>query len=225
MARMARVVVPHIPHHITQRGNRSQQVFFSDNDKAYYLKLLHKHAQESGVYLWAYCLMDNHVHLIAVPEREESLARGIGNTHKYYTRMINFRENWRGYLWQGRFSSFPLDEKYLYAAIRYVELNPVRAGIVKRAEDYEFSSARAHIYKRKHFLLSDNFTIDEVKDWKEFLAVGDNQHDVQLFKKYACVGRPLGQKGFVEKLEKITGRILKPGKPGRKKKMSVVSPE
>ena len=84
--------------------------------------------------------MDNHIHLIVVPEKEDSLAKGIGDTNKYYTRMVNFRENWRGYLWQGRFSSFPLDGKYLYAAIRYVERNPVRAGIVEKAEDYEFSS-------------------------------------------------------------------------------------
>ncbi|PIU46565.1 MAG: transposase, partial [Candidatus Hydrogenedentes bacterium CG07_land_8_20_14_0_80_42_17] len=93
--------------------------------------------------------MDNHIHLIVVPEKEDSLAKGIGDTNKYYTRMVNFRENWRGYLWQGRFSSFPLDGKYLYAAIRYVERNPVRAGIVEKAEDYEFSSARAHVYKKK----------------------------------------------------------------------------
>lgn len=216
MARMARVVVPHIPHHITQRGNRSQKVFFSDKDKEYYIELLCKHALVWGVSFWAYCLMDNHVHLIAVPEKEESLARGIGDTHKYYTRMVNFRENWRGYLWQGRFSSFPLDEKYLYAAIRYIELNPVRAGIVRRAEDYKFSSASAHVYKKKEMLLSDNFMIKEVKDWKSFLEQGDDKNDAQLFERHSRIGRPLGKIEFIEKLEKITGRILTPGKPGRK---------
>jgi putative transposase len=218
MARMARIVIPNIPHHITQRGNRSQKVFFSDNDKASYLSLLHEHAQKAGISLWAYCLMDNHVHLIAVPEREDSLAKGIGDTHKYYTRMINFREKWRGYLWQGRFTSFPLDEKHLYAAIRYIERNPVRAGVVKKAEDYEFSSARAHVYKKKDFLLSNNFVIDEIKDWKAFLAEDDDECDKKLFRKHTRVGRPLGSEEFIVKLEKITGRILKPLKPGRKKK-------
>ena len=218
MARMARIVIPNIPHHITQRGNRSQKVFFSDKDKTAYLNLLYKYAQDARLTFWAYCLMDNHVHLIAVPEKEDSLAKGIGDTHKYYTRMVNFRENWRGYLWQGRFSSFPLDEKYLYAAIRYVERNPVRAGIVKRAEDYEFSSAKAHVYKTNDLLLSDNFVIEEIKDWKEFLAEDDKDQDVKLFKKHARVGRPLGQEGFMEKLEKMTGRILRPQKAGRKKK-------
>jgi len=217
MARMARIVIPNIPHHITQRGNRSQKVFFSDKDKVSYLNLLHKHAQDAGLSLWAYCLMDNHVHLIAVPEKEDSLAKGIGGTHKYYTRMINFRENWRGYLWQGRFSSFPLDERYLYAAIRYIERNPVRAGIVKRAQDYEFSSAKAHVYKTKDSLLSGNFIIEEIKDWKAFLAGQDQDQDIKLLKKHARVGRPLGKEGFIEKLEKITGRILRPRKPGRKK--------
>lgn len=218
MARMARIVIPNIPHHITQRGNRSQKVFFSDKDKTAYLNLLYKYAQDARLTFWAYCLMDNHVHLIAVPEKEDSLAKGIGDTHKYYTRMVNFRENWRGYLWQGRFSSFPLDEKYLYAAIRYVERNPVRAGIVKRAEDYEFSSAKAHVYKTNDLLLSDNFVIEEIKDWKEFLAEDDKDQDVKLFKKHTRVGRPLGQEGFIEKLEKMTGRILRPQKAGRKKK-------
>ena len=218
MARMARIVISNIPHHITQRGNRSQKVFFSDKDKASYLNLLYKHAQEAGLTFWAYCLMDNHVHLIAVPEKEDSLAKGIGDTHKYYTRMVNFRENWRGYLWQGRFSSFPLDGKYLYAAIRYVERNPVRAGTVKRAEDYEFSSAKAHVYKTKNLLLSGNFVIEEIEDWKVFLSCEDKEQDIKLFKKHARVGRPLGQEGFIESLEKTTGRILRPQKPGRKKK-------
>ncbi len=218
MARMARVVIPNIPHHIVQRGNRSQKVFFSNSDKLSYLNILRKHAQEAGLCFWAYCLMDNHVHLIAVPKREDSLAKGIGNTHKHYTRMVNFRENWRGYLWQGRFGSFPLDEKYLYAAIRYVERNPVRAGIVKRAEDYEFSSAKAHVHKKEDRLLSDNFVIEDIEDWQAFLADCDNEQDTKLFRKHSRVGRPLGEKKFVEKLENITGRILKPQKPGRKRK-------
>ncbi len=111
-----------------------------------------------------------------------------------------------------------MDEKYLYAAIRYVERNPVRAGIVKRAEDYEFSSAKAHVYKTKNLLLSDNFVIEEIEDWKTFLANEDKEQDIKLFKKYARVGRPLGQEGFIKSLEKTTGRILRPQKPGRKKK-------
>lgn len=216
MARIARIVVPNLPHHIVQRGNRSQNVFFSNRDKEYYLKLLHKYAQETGLTFWAYCLMDNHVHLIVVPEREDSLAKGIGKTHKHYTRMINFRESWRGYLWQGRFSSFPLDEKYLYAAVRYVERNPIRAGLVKRAEDYPYSSAKAHVFKKKDILLSNNFMLSEIKDWANYLVEENEKQDRDLFKKHARIGRPLGDEKFIEKLEKITGRNLRKEKPGPK---------
>ena len=211
MARMARIVIPGCPHHITQRGNRRQNVFFYDKDRQYYLDLLHRYAQESGLSFWAYCLMDNHVHLIAVPKEEESLARGIGEAHRKYTRMVNFREGWRGYLWQGRVSSYPLGENYLYAAIRYVELNPVRAGIVKNAQDYPWSSAKAHILKEKDPLLSDNFVIEEIQDWSAYLDSGSGNTHYNLFRQHSRSGRPLGNDAFVTKLEKITGMTLRRG--------------
>jgi len=128
MPRIARVVAVGEPHHVIQRGNRRQIVFFHDGDKQAYLKILKLHSRLFEFQVWAYCLMDNHVHLIIVPEKEDSLVKGIGEIHKLYTRMVNFREGWRGYLWQGRFKSVPLGEHYLYAAVRYVERNPVRAG-------------------------------------------------------------------------------------------------
>ena len=126
MARLARFVVPGLPHHITQRGNRRQQTFFCDEDYAAYVELMADWCQERGVEIWAYCLMPNHIHLIAVPQSEDGLGRAIGEAHRRYTRRINFREKWRGYLWQGRFASFVMDEPHLLAAARYVELNPVR---------------------------------------------------------------------------------------------------
>jgi len=217
MVRIARIVIPNYPHHIIQRGNRSQNVFFGDKDKKLYVEVLYKHAVHSGVTFWAYCLMDNHVHLIAVPRSEDSFAKGIGEAHRNYTRMINFREGWRGYLWQGRFISYPLDEKYLYAAVRYVERNPVRAGLVKRAEDYPWSSARAHVLNKKDILLADNFMLSQIKDWSSYLAEDERDIDGDLFRKHAHTGRPLGDEKFITKLEKITGRILKKSKPGRKK--------
>ncbi len=145
MARVARVVVPDVPHHVTQRRNRRQDVFFSDADRIEYLRLMAEWCSVSGVGIWACYLMPNHVHLVAVPEREDSLARGIGEAHGRYTRMVNFYKGWKGYLWQGRFASFPMDEPYLLAAARYVELSPVRARLVRRAEDYAWSSAQAHL--------------------------------------------------------------------------------
>ena len=162
MARLARVVVPEMPHHVIQRGNRRQVVFFSNEDKASYLKILSLQARLFGVKIWAYCLMNNHVHLIAVPKREDSLVKAVGETHALYTRMINFREGWRGYLWQGRFKSVVMDEQYLIAAMRYVELNPMRARIVAKAEDYEWSSARTHISRIKDENLEYCYFQDEI---------------------------------------------------------------
>lgn len=218
MARTARVVIVGYPHHIIQRGNRRQKVFFNDNDKKAYIDLLRKYATKAGISFWAYCIMDNHVHLIAVPKNENSLAEGMSETHKNYTRMINFRQGWRGYLWQGRFISYPLDEQYLYAAVRYVERNPVRAGLVKKAEDYPFSSAKAHALKQEDILLSDNFMLSEIEDWSLYLAQEDESSHVNLFKQCAHTGRPLGDEKFIIKLEELTGKTLRRKKPGPKKR-------
>ena len=128
MARLARVVAPGLPHLVTQRGNRGQPTFFCDEDYRGYLELMGQWCGAHKVKIWAYCLMPNHVHLIAVPQSADGLARAIGEVHRRYTCMVNFREGWRGHLWQGRFASFVLDKPYLLTAARYVELNPVRAG-------------------------------------------------------------------------------------------------
>ena len=118
MARIARVVIPNLPHHVVQRGNRSQKVFFGDEDKTAYLRILKEQCQRFGVSIWSYCLMDNHVHFIAVPKDKDGLARAFGQTHRHYTRRVNFREAWRGYLWQGRFFNYFLGEKYFFSGVR-----------------------------------------------------------------------------------------------------------
>src|SRR3990172_7401077 len=130
MARLARVVVPGYPHHVTQRGNRRQATFFDDDDYQAYRDLMAEWCRRCGVRVWAYCLMPNHVHLIAVPGSPEALRQAVGEAHRRYTRLVNFREGWRGHLWQGRFASFVMDEGHLLAAARYVERSPVRAGLV-----------------------------------------------------------------------------------------------
>lgn len=141
MARIARVIAPGMPHHITQRGNRRQQTFFSDDDYHAYISLMAEWCDKYGVDIWSYCLMPNHVHLIAVPGEKDSLTKAIGEAHRRYTRRINFREGWRGHLWQGRFASYLLDEPYLLACARYIEMNPVRAGLVENPMDWRWSSA------------------------------------------------------------------------------------
>ncbi len=219
MARIARLVVPGYPHHVIQRGNRKQTVFFHDEDRKAYLKLIKHYSNAAGVQFLAWCLMDNHVHCIAIPSEEDSFRSTFGEAHQRYTRRINFRYGWRGYLWQGRFSSYILSEQHLYAAVRYVELNPVKAGIVKAAEDYPWSSAKAHVYGTEDLLGCDlNFFRSEIADWRAYLGKEDEASNNSLFEKHAQTGRPLGNNGFLAHLESITGRRLQRQKPGPKPK-------
>lgn len=149
MARLSRIVIPGVAHHVTQRGNRRQPVFFSDDDRRLYLKLVSEGCAAANVRCLAWCLMDNHVHLILVPSTQDSLRAALGEAHRRYTRAVNFREGWRGYLFQGRFASYPMDDAHLMAAVRYVENNPVAAKMAARAESWRWSSARSHIAGRR----------------------------------------------------------------------------
>jgi putative transposase len=167
--------------------------------------------------------MDNHVHLVAVPRTRESLALGIGEAHRKFTSLINIRENWKGYLWQGRFISYPMDGGHLFAAVRYVERNPVRARIVSRAEQYRWSSAPAHVFNVKDDILSACPLTADIKDWASYLSRKDDDSEVRKFLKHEHSGRPLGDKAFIMKLEELTGRILAPRKRGRKRKGDTIS--
>lgn len=218
MPRAARIIVPDIPHHIIQRGNRNQRVFFCDEDKQLYLKILGFYCRKERVKIWCYCLMDNHVHLIAVPESNGNLRRAIGETHKKYTWMINAKNNWKGYLWQGRFISYPLDEAHLYSCVRYIERNPVRAGIVDVAENYPWSSARAHIYGIKDEVLSPLPLSLQVKDWRSYLRSSESEEEIMAFRENARSGKPLGSDEFICKLELMLGRKIRRRPPGRPKK-------
>ena len=217
MARIARVICPGAPHHITQRGNRRQQTFFNDEDYLAYIELMAEWCRKHEVAIWAWCLMPNHVHLIAVPQNEEGLARAIGEAHRRYTRRINFREKWRGHLWQERFASFPMDELHLLAAARYVEMNPVAAGIVTDPAEYRWSSARAHLNGVGDELAVVSPLLNMVSDWEVFLRVS-SADELKVLWLHERTGRPLGSTGFVEKMEQSLGRVLRPQKPGPKKK-------
>jgi len=218
MARIARVVAEHYPHHITQRGNRRQDTFFCDDDYRYYLQLMAAWCSKYRVKIWAYCLMPNHVHLIAVPESEDGLRRAIGEAHRRYTRQINFREKWKGHLWQGRFSSFLMDEKHLLTATRYVELNPVKAGMVSTPEEYRWSSAKAHMEGRDDTLVTVKPLLGMVEGWRQFLSGDVSGDEYELLRKHERTGRPLGSKSFIKRLETKLSRILSPQKGGRPKK-------
>ena len=218
MARLARVVIPGMPHHVTQRGNRRQQTFFNDGDYTAYLELMAEWCREEGVEIWGYCLMPNHAHLIAVPGSERALRRAVGEAHRRYTRRINFREKWRGYLWQGRFASFVMDEPYLLAAARYVELNPVRARLVGSAAAWRWSSARAHLAARDDTLVKVAPLLGLVGAWQVLLNSALSEEHLQEFRGHTQTGRPLGDETFVERLEALVGRVLRLRKGGRPRK-------
>ena len=208
--------MPGLPHHVTQRGNRRQQTFFNDEDYRVYLDLMAEWCGRFGVEIWAYCLMPNHIHLIAVPNTSAALGDAIGESHRRYSRRINFREGWRGHLWQGRFASFPMDDSYLLTAARYVELNPVRARLSSTPEAYPWSSAGAHLQCRDDALVKTAPLLQRIPDWREFLACGLSEEDAEAMRKHERTGRPMGGEQFLAKLEVMLKRRLKLLKAGRK---------
>jgi putative transposase len=218
MARIARIIAAGFPHHITQRGNRRLPTFLREDDYRVYISLLAEWCRKCGVQIWAYCLMPNHVHLVATPESGDALRRGIGEAHRRYSRMINLREGWCGHLWQGRFASFPMDETYLLAAARYVETNPVRAGLVPDAQSWPWSSASAHIAGTDDELVRVTPLLEIAGDWKLFLAGVDEENTINDIRRHERTGRPLGTEAFVNHLESVLDRPLRRGKPGPKGK-------
>lgn len=217
MSRLARIVVPGFPHHVTQRGNRRADVFETDGDREAYLRFLKRYADRRGLAVWAYCLMTNHIHLVAVPAQEQSLALALRDAHTVYAMYFNGRTENSGHVWQGRFHSCPLDESHLWAAVRYVERNPVRAGLVERAEEYPWSSAVAHCGTRHDPLLADEFPPPGVvEDWKAWLAAPADDASAKRLRTHTQTGRPCGASPFVEQLEHLLQRPLRPEKRGRK---------
>lgn len=215
MARMGRIVLPGYPHHVTQRGNRRQRTFFCDDDYRHYVELMAEFAREAETEVWTCCLMPNHVHLVMVPTHEEGLRAAIGEAHRRYTRHVNFRNGWRGHLWQERFHSFVMDERYLLATVRYVERNPVKASLCRHPAEWRWSSAPAHLVGRDDRLVRVRPMLDRVGDWSSYLA-SERMEDAELIGQHTRIGRPLGSRDFVQQLEAITGNPLAPRKPGRK---------
>jgi len=221
MARLPRVVMPDVPHHVTQRGNARQVIFDSDADRLIYLGLLQQHAELYRLSLLGYCLMSNHVHLIAVPRTAQSLALALRHTHARYAAYRNARQRSNGHVWQGRFYSCPLDDVHLWTALRYLELNPVRARMVADACAWPWSSANLHC----GLALRENW-LDlhlwqgrwSAAEWVEFLAGAESDEDLTALRQFTHTGRPLGNAAFVAELERSTMRLLAPRKRGRRKK-------
>jgi len=214
---MRRVVVPGYPHHVTQRGNRRQKTFFCTQDYLYYIELMANATQATDTEVWAYCLMPNHVHMIMVPTNEDGLRATLGEAHRRYTRHVNFRQGWRGHLWQERFHSFPMDENHLLTAARYVEMNPVKARLCRLPQDWRWSSASAHLSGMDDLLVRVKPMLDRVDNRTDYLASESNHPDA-LLSQHTRTGRPLGDEQFVCQLESLTGRVLAIKRPGRKPK-------
>ncbi|HLF85976.1 MAG TPA: transposase [Nitrospiria bacterium] len=219
MPRIARVCAINYPHHITQRRNNKEPVFFKEEDRGFYLKTLSKYSHKYYLEIWAYCLMSNHAHILAVPKKDESLARGIGGTNLVYTQYINRKYKRSGRLWQNRFYSTIIEkEPYLWAVARYIERNPVRAKLEKRAEGYIWSSARSHVLGKRDDILSGSWLGEkEISVYSDFFRKEDNGTET-LIRKATSTGRPLGTERFIKGLEKILGRDIFAKKAGRSKR-------
>jgi REP-associated tyrosine transposase len=216
MARLARIVVPGHPHHVTQRGNRRQPVFFAPSDYALYRDLLAEHCRKASVEVWAYCLMPNHVHLVLAPQTATGLARALGETHRRYTGFVNARARWTGHLFQGRFGSVAMDDAHFVVAARYVALNPVRAKLVARAQDWAWSSARAHLAGRDDGLVRVAPLLGRIGSLGDWFEAESDGASFAALRAAEASGRPLGADDFMIRIERTLGRSLQPRKPGRK---------
>src|SRR5260370_24816381 len=217
MSRIGRFVVPDLPHHVTQRGNRREPVFCAGADYALYRDLLHEACARETVAVWSYCLMPNHVHLILAPATAEGLGRALGKAHRRYSAFVNARNRVTGHLFQARFSSVVMDEDHLMAAARYVALNPVRAQLVARAEDWRWSSVSAHLAGRDDGLVEvAPLLARSGARFADLLAEEPDPARIAPLRAAETIGRPLGAGAFLDRLAALTGREPRPGKRGRK---------
>jgi putative transposase len=222
MPRVARITAIGYPHHITQRGNYRQRVFKTQNDYKQYLSWLKEYSDRNALDIWAYCLMPNHVHFVCVPQNNDSLARTFNALHMRYAQYINKKQGMSGHLWQGRFYSCILAEKHLFAAVRYVENNPVRAGLVKEPDEYPWSSAKGHVKKGGDIILCDkSYSHRDIKNWLSFLKSDTDSDAVEDIRVKTRIGRPYGEDAFMAKLEKKLGMELTERRPGRPKIVEV----
>lgn len=221
MSRKSRIVAVGLPHHVMQKGNYGQDIFFNDDDYLNYLSWIKQYSSKYHLSVLAFCLLKNHVHFVVVPYEENSLAKAFNVAHMRYAQYINQRRKEQGHLWQGRFYSCALDKMYCALAIKYIEKNPLRLGLVQNAWEWKWSSALAHIEDTSSLLeLEDISRLTDMSKavWKQYLMGRDRGHLVGKIKRHTLKGYPLGQEEFILKLEKELGKSLKILPRGRPKK-------
>lgn len=214
MSRLARVVIPDLAHHVTQRGNGRQQTFYRDADYLLYLKLLSESCTASRVACLAYCLMPNHVHLLLVPATADGLRQCLCVVHQAYARIMNARRGLSGHFWQGRYGSVPMDEPHLYEALRYVLLNPVRARLALTAEEWRWSSANVYLSGARDGLTNPWRMLGLIGDMRTYLAERPDVVRVERLRVAETIGRPAADVEFIRRLEAATGRRLRPRRRG-----------
>jgi putative transposase len=217
MARLARIVVPGLPHHLTARGNRREPIFFEDGDQDLYCDMLAEQCARAAVEVWAYCLMPNHVHLILQPQTADRLGRALGAAHRRWANYVNARGRWTGHLFDGRFACVAMDEAHLMTAVRYVAMNPVRARRRARPQDWAWSSTRAHLAGADDGLVAVRHVLGLWPDFAALLAEEPEPRAVAALRAAESTGRPLGTADFVSDLERRLGRPLARRAPGRKR--------
>lgn len=218
MPRIARVVMPNYPHHVTQRGTNKAEIFTDDEDRKMFLQWLKHWTNKTNTKILAYCLMDNHFHLLLLPEKEDGLGKTLHGATFRYAQYFNQKHNRSGRLWQNRYFSCPIDkDEYLWQAARYVEENPVRAGLVEKAEDWEWSSAKANAERVGDSILSLADWLDE-REWEQYRRFRQKTGKEAEIRRATSTGRPLGNRDFHQKVQERLGRDLSPKKGGRPRK-------
>jgi putative transposase len=221
MARLPRIVIPGLPHLVTQRGNRQERTFFNDGDYRAYRQLIAEAAERARTEIWAYCLMPNHVHMILVPADQDGLRGTLAEAHRRYTTRVNRRNGWTGHLWQGRFGAVLLDEEHLINAVSYISLNPVRAGLVEKPEQWPWSSVPAHLKGRDDALVTVKPVLERVPTFRSLLEKELPEEAAMELRRAETIGRPLGDESFFDDLERQLGYDARPQRRGRKPKVQV----
>lgn len=220
MARQARIVLENTPHHITQRGNRGDFIFFEKTDYTTYLKILTEQCKKFNISIYSYCLLPNQIHLLASPQKENLLSRAIGETHRNYTNHINNRKNWRGHLFQDRFFSYAMDEQYALRAARYIETLPITLKLTSNPEKYLWSSAKSRIkIGTTNGFVKTFQTLSTIPNWKEYLSRPMDVDEINKIQLHLQTGRPRGSNIFLDNIEHKIGRSVRPQKRGRKPKV------
>jgi putative transposase len=217
MPKFRRLIVQGYPHHVTQRGVRRQPTFFKNRDYQAYIAIASNQLVATEMDILAYCLMPNHVHFVVVPHAEGALSKYFCEVHKRYARRTNQLFDWKGHLWQQRFYSVVMDEPHALAAMRYVELNPVRAGLVRHASDWQWSSARVNLGMASDQLVDRRATVALIPNWAEYLDEPVPEAELEMIRNQTKIGRPNGNDGFIAKLEARTGRQIRRRARGRQR--------